>query len=518
MITFINLLILFIIISIFLIPATNKKRLNNISLLASISKDFNNLPFLLPLIILWLSLEISLIYKFNSFVEILFFIITTIIIYEKFYYENEIKKSLLSFLAFFCNTFLFFFYIFSFKWINIGLPKPIFMEDLNNISYYRYIIFLIFFIIGLLVYYKYNNFYNKLTFPYLKEEIRKIMDLKKIMIFGPLCTLILKKCKNKKFLFLSLFLHFFLFVFFRLFILTLFINFCFFNGDFRYIMYLTPLLFISWILSFFEYYFEIFFENSKVFLNSLILVTPIKELNKPLQNTILTTGDDFSFSLTAFALQEGYNRVDILANIWLDFGHFDFFFKEYKKYIRYINIGILTFYISCWISLSYYFLTKNFIVFFHAVHPVLSRCSIFPNFITRGMFRATAPLNASEAYGVRQIFQAALEAETGGSFKKNHLVLADKSIRNPDNSLEIKYEGTLTSGTGSITNPSFPLHPSKNVTGENKPQNFVPPRRNPEYIKENYLNSNPVNNSQAFMEEPVVKTNHSKNMPLREET
>ena len=48
----------------------------------------------------------------------------------------------------------------------------------------------------------------------------------------------------------------------------------------------------------------------------------------------------------------------------------------------------------------------------------------------------------------------------------------------------MRYYGQLTHGKGTSDNPSVPLHPTKDVKGQPRPQNIVPARR-VEYYDEN---------------------------------
>ena len=175
MITFINLLILFIIFTLFLIPATNKKRLNNISLLASLFQIFSKLPFLFPSFIFLATLSIQLFFEFSYLVEISFLLIANFIIYYVFYFQNNLKKSLISFISFLINFLTLITLIFSFMNLLIfwrtQMPTMLF-DELSVFSKYKYL-----FLISAFVIYFFYIFLTRMFLMLLQYPLYYIRKL-----------------------------------------------------------------------------------------------------------------------------------------------------------------------------------------------------------------------------------------------------------------------------------------------------------------------------------------------------
>lgn len=87
----------------------------------------------------------------------------------------------------------------------------------------------------------------------------------------------------------------------------------------------------------------------------------------------------------------------------------------------------------------------------------------------------------------------------------------------PDNPIKVIYESNLTYGSaGSLTNPSDPLHPSKDIAGNPRAQNFVE-TRTVTYVPVYFLILNLyTRGSTVFVQIPTVKENLAK-YTLREE-
>lgn len=123
-----------------------------------------------------------------------------------------------------------------------------------------------------------------------------------------------------------------------------------------------------------------------------------------------------------------------------------------------------------------------------------------------------------QAYGIHKQYGSALEKELQGSYQYGHPVIADTTIKNPDNPIEVLYGGQLTSGPATAQNPSYPLNPTRNVTGNAKSQNFVPPVNEPTYIPYAALKQPEILFSKEYLEDPQVKVAHAKHMPIEENT
>jgi hypothetical protein len=190
------------------------------------------------------------------------------IIYIFLYSWLNVRKSMPSFLAFFGNILILCLYILGFINLIKGLPNPIYLENLSTFSYYRYMLFLIIALIGICTYLLFklgvipNSWESKLsifTFPYFKEEIRKLLASRDIS--GSYCirlTNMLIHSLTFRYIFFTL--HFLVFHFFRLVYLYLFIHFVFFHADLRVLIQLLPISFLIWLLRFLEYYFFYFLQ------------------------------------------------------------------------------------------------------------------------------------------------------------------------------------------------------------------------------------------------------------------
>jgi hypothetical protein len=115
-------------------------------------------------------------------------------------------------------------------------------------------------------------------------------------------------------------------------------------------------------------------------------------------------------------------------------------------------------------------------------------------------------------------YQKKLTEETAGAHQGNHPALVDPLIRDPDNLNRILYEGQPTHGPGSTANPSYPLHPSKDLQSNPRPQHFVPPPSSSTFVDESGFDRNPTLGSQTFMNDPKVKQNFAKHSPRDENT
>ena len=90
-------------------------------------------------------------------------------------------------------------------------------------------------------------------------------------------------------------------------------------------------------------------------------------------------------------------------------------------------------------------------------------------------------------------------------------------MRNPDKPSEILYEGQPTHGKGSPQNPSYLLHPSKDLQGNLRPQYIVPPPTKI-YTEEHYYHPKPIPGSQEFLADSKVRENLTKHSPKDENT
>lgn len=135
----------------------------------------------------------------------------------------------------------------------------------------------------------------------------------------------------------------------------------FFNGDLRILLYLSPISFSVFFLSFFNYYLLKELQDSIDYLNKLLTIknrnSAIRS-NRFFENLVAIKRSDFSFSFTIFANEEGYKTEEslkIAANLWFDFGKIYTFFQTYSKISLYFNIGIIVIQVFCWFTIAYKF-------------------------------------------------------------------------------------------------------------------------------------------------------------------
>lgn len=73
-----------------------------------------------------------------------------------------------------------------------------------------------------------------------------------------------------------------------------------------------------------------------------------------------------------------------------------------------------------------------------------------------------------------KVVKTRMYRETEGVQDDRHTPVLDRDCRNPENPVQVRYYDQLTHGSGTPDNPSVPLHPTKDVKGQNRPQNIVP--------------------------------------------
>lgn len=451
---------------------------------------------------------------FYSFCVILSF---DCLMYYFTYTLRDLPKSVVSFFFFSLNLLILLSFIFSIFTIVYGISNPIYIENLSKITYYKYCIYTfaaIFFMFLFIVRktFKFSlqktSFFTKITFPYLKEEIRIILYTWNETVFGPILTKLFDSMYGSVLIQnLILVLHFCICYIFRIFQLIFFLSFVFFHGDLRLVFYTLPFLFVSWLFDFLFYYVEVYIQNSFNYINKVLIVTPKTPLSESemVSSYIIKNGNDFKFKLTAFGYAEGFyegpnnSGLNSLANSWLQFQHLNIILKNYKNRLYVLTIFILILRIICWLSISVYPFYNYPEIYFGGL-SFLTRvgAKITPNFRTR------AP---SEAYTVRRQFQAALEKESGGAYKAGHPVVVDKDVKNDVG--HVLAEHQPTHGLGTTDNPSYEIHPSSDLQGSPVSQRTVPFQPNT-YVDPNYLGSS-IPGSRAYLGETKVRELVAKN-------
>lgn len=103
-------------------------------------------------------------------------------------------------------------------------------------------------------------------------------------------------------------------------------------------------------------------------------------------------------------------------------------------------------------------------------------------------FRRGSQISAeSRSYVTEATRVAKLQSATQGRYSSPHPALVDRAVRDPADSTQIKYVGQQ----GTPQNPSEALHPTEDLQGNKRPQNYIPGKTN-EYIPENWFDTKSV--------------------------
>lgn len=475
----------------------------------STNHKYINIMFLLFLFFL----EMSLIYyhtiisiNYNYYL-IIIILILIIIIYWVFYIWCKISRSFWSFIRFFINAFLFIIMLSVIFKIIKGLDKPIYIYELPVSTGIRYGIFIIFFILGALLLFvnknfnslNINKFYLKSTFPYLMEESKTILSVWENCFFGPLFEkLMYQLAFNKIKCFFILSLHFILYYFIPLTQSLFLFNFAFFNGDFRYNLYLMPLSILSWFFKHFWYYFITFFNENVVGIRRELHVFYNDEILSE-QEFIFVDCAKIECSLKNPTTDYFYNQELVLqlkqylilvANVEVKL-HF------YKNVTKYFTHVILSIRFLSWCIICFKILNQSE-VFLNTL-PSLISAICFTKMLSRTY--------VTESFFVKQASQKALEKLTKGAYSKGHPVTTD--VNKPDSNGDIPFYHQPTHGAGPASNPSKPLSSTVDVEGNAGIQNAVYPT-NKTYMPASWL-ENKIPNSTNFYNLAEVKANDDKN-------
>jgi len=364
----------------------------------------------------------STVYYASIFIS---FVIITLYLYVQLYRWRKLNLSVSSFIFFSVNVAQLILYLFT---ISVLLNMyyydkfhPIYLHDLSIISHYRYlilciisIIFIIFVLLSKLWGFTFLQYK-----PYLKDEICKILYSWDNTFMGDCCLKITKYLlKSKKFRITFITLDILLFYVFRIIIITIFVSFCFFNGDLQYLLYLSPISFFSWILSFYSYYYSQFILDNTIYIQNILVVKPQQPISvKEFKLPIIDLADkQLIFNLTEKGTNDGYVSTDlpILAIKWKELALINSFFY-YQREFKYIFSFLVIIQIICWFYLSYVFFNNTYIVF-----------SINVWFVAKRAFSFTKPLLAPrDARFVKEPFQNALKTKTGNEFPVGHPVFGE---------------------------------------------------------------------------------------------
>lgn len=161
--------------------------------------------------------------------------------------------------------------------------------------------------------YNIQKYVSVCTFPYLHEEFRYILDSWKNTNIGKFFLVFIIKLTKSAFYRYLYFFFDLLSILFRLIIVLLFISYCFFGSDFNYLLYFTPLAFISWVFSYFTYYINWIIERNSTVIREWLQVSSIHSDSVPSNKSC------FGFKITSEGYKQGFTEKDLpfLVEKWL---------------------------------------------------------------------------------------------------------------------------------------------------------------------------------------------------------
>lgn len=412
------------------------------------------------------------------------FLLVTGFIYLILYTKLELPLSHFSFIRFSLILTQALLFLSSIFILFYKTKSPIYLEELSIFSQYKYLLFCILSIIGIILmlisYFFKHDLFFAVTFLNLQEEMRIILYTWNDTIFSVICSKLIDKLYGSKiFLFIYLFTHFSIFYIMRIILLLLFINFIWFNGDLRWILFVVPFSFIIWVLSFFDYYFQIFFKNHCNYLRSILNVKQINTV-QAFSGMIYTSLDNLNFNLTSHGYNEGYTLEDmpVLINEWHIAAYLGVYISKYSHFLIIIRRILFILQLINVFALVYFFFVKPYL------DTKIAMFTFFRNISFQSSSTILSCQYITEAARIRtKLGRTLLNHETEGVHFGPHLALIDRDDKNPDNPQEIRYHGQPTHGNGTPENPSVPLHPSKDLQGQAKPQNLVPAKRCEYYVE-----------------------------------
>lgn len=297
-------------------------------------------------------------------------VVLVVIVYMDFYGYLGLNKTLLSFFCFFANISILVFYLFvSFLSIFIKSEEPLYLENISVLSKWRYVILVLLCIFGGLLYLialrkkKLSDFLQKLEFPNLHEEVRKVTDTIWYDEIGYYFKKLDKKLHvSKMFRIFYFTCAFILFYVYRIFILLIFINFIFFHGDLHFLLQWIPVSFFFWLLGFIFYHHMWYIQGNFNHLNDLIQVSPITNTSfYETKNEILKTSNQnlsvlpFEFKLTLEGYNKGYREnldLEKLIPLWFELRMLINSYVKYKKYTLVLSLIIFSISFFCWCYIS----------------------------------------------------------------------------------------------------------------------------------------------------------------------
>jgi hypothetical protein len=310
-----------------------------------------------------------------------------------------------------------------------------------------------------------------ISFPYLKEEIRRILKACQDYNLGTFCSWITNNLLMSKFFRIIFFgINFILFYLYRILLAILFLNFSFANGDLRLIFYLLPVSFIIWILSFFFYYHMWSVEGNLNYLKACMDVFPVVNANYKLDSRFIKINPlDCRFKITAFGYSEGFtnDHYPRLVGFWFDLASFDLSYQKYKKFTSILSAFIISIYTFCWFYLSYkFFLSGDSLVILNT-EPFLWGLLKF----TKRSFHTTRPLYAPwDARTVIENVMNPLKIATANKYSPGHMVYGELESNG-----DFKAYGMLTSKS-QVSDPNIIIKKlcSTKIDGSCGDQYYIP--------------------------------------------
>ena len=310
-------------------------------------------------------LQVSITYQVLYLV--LFLLIVFYVPFIIISYWRKIENGLPYFLSYCFNNFYLCTQICAIYIANFILDKNLMLKDLSVFSQYRYILISFFSIIAVffLIYFYFFNkkkpqFFSFIFYPYSKMHISNYLSSWENSFTGDLCLNITNLlASNKWFVAFYFFTDFCIHYLYRFILLSLFINFCFFNGLLNNLLYFLPLTLFIWLFKFLFFYYYQYFINNRDYIINMLIVT----CNKPLLDYELhliyaqRKISDFSFTLSPIAAQYNLKTADLphLASCWFQLTNIDLLFLRYYAFFKPIPLIIFLCYLFC-----YYFIVYNF--------------------------------------------------------------------------------------------------------------------------------------------------------------
>jgi len=437
------------------------------------------------------------------FIIFILFLFATLSIYNKLYRWRKLEQSVSSFIFFFLNIVQLALYLFVISFLFhmcfYNSYRSIYLDDISIISQYRYLFLSVVSIFLIILYFfavifKLNiqQQISTFSFPYLHEEVRCIIDSWGNGRMGVSFINKLSKSKYYRYIYCSLD---WLFVLFRIIMLLLFIYFCFFGGNLYYLLYFSPIASLFWLFSFFTYFINWIIEGNFTVFREWLEISKVEpssiskdfEINSlPLSKVIL------NFKLTEEGYKQGFNdsHLSALTEKWLILADLTAFF-HYRRFFKYISLGVSIIYLVCWFYISYYFFYIHSKIVL-AGGPNTLTLAFRNSVIWKPPLARMTPRDVRFGY---EIYQNVIKTASQNEFAVGHPVYGELL---PDGSYRI--DGYLTKSS----NYGIKILSSPIITGKvGYNQNAVPFSK-PLIIPAIYVTP-PVDGSMAILEAPGIK-------------